>query len=631
MPGDRPLTVVTPEVVHRFGGFVLGANLIGMGTSMGQDSSYRVDRYVLTESLGKGSQGTVYLAKDPTLDRFVAIKVLTANKAELRNQTHTGTPLEGVITGKLHHPSIVPIYDAGECEIGPYLVFEYVRGKTIAQVLKTNGPYTVADAVPLISAILQAMKTAHAAEIVHLDLSPRNILLDSRHTPRVMDFGLSQFANKLGEERSITAGTLRYMAPEHYLNTPLGAWSDVFALGSTFFEMIAGHHLMQGLSIDEIRKRIVSEPAKLDTLSRDPHGSAFIRFLDGALHKDPNGRYADCSVMHEAFELFVRETNLPSQVGATAGNHSTIEFLMRRMKRKKDFPTISSTLADINRLTANEAGASADQLANVILRDLALTSKLLKLVNSAFYGHRTSEISSISSAVVFLGVDTVRMTANSLTLFGHLRGDSAVLKDSMIKAFLSGLIARHLAQRDRMPDIEEAFICGMCQNLGENLAIYYFPDEFEEIAELRKTNRLDKHAASRGVLGVSYAELGAAVAATWSLPQSIVDAIKGRLPGPIHAPENDDEKLRDLAVFSNRLCDLFVDYAEETISDALADLIDAFSASVDLDYDYAFKVMNAGFEKLNQYSTVFELSVDKSAYCRSIRGWLGKELNRLAS
>lgn len=595
---------------------------------MSNTSNQTIGRYVLTESLGKGSQGAVYLAKDPTLDRFVAVKILTTSQAELCKKGHTGAPLEAIIASKLNHPNIVPIYDAGECELGPYLVFEYVRGNTLANLLSRNGAYSIEAAAPLIASILRAMAAAHAAKIVHLDLSPRNILLDERGVPRVMDFGLSQFvdahAGNIEGDSDVVTGTLRYMAPEHFRGDPLDARADVFALGSTFYEMVTGQKLMQGRTIGEIQQRIVTEPVALDTLQGAAHGAAFMRFLEGALQKDRNGRYADCGIMRESFDLFLKEAGL-SVDGSSAADHSTIEFLLRRMQRKKDFPTISSTLADINRLTSSEANASADQLANVILRDLALTSKLLKLVNSAFYGQRTAEITSISHAVVFLGVDTVRMTANSLTLFGHLRGDSAELKDSMIKAFLSGLIARHLAQRARLPDIEEAFICGMCQNLGENLVIYYFPEEFAEIDDLRGQQKLGKAAASRGVLGVSYAELGAAVAQKWSLPQSIVATIKGLPPGPLRAPDTSADRLRDIAVFSTHLCDVFAERDAEAVSASLNSLIETFQPSVEMDFDYALKVVNAAFEKLKQYSTLFELNVEKSAYCRSVRTWLDAE------
>ena len=592
-------------------------------------AAYTLGRFEVLKTLGKGSQGKVYLAKDPVLDRFVAIKVLTPSQTELNSKSDNGAPLEAVIASKLNHPNIVPIYDAGECDIGPYLVFEYVEGDTLAQVMKSRGPYSIEEAVPLFSAILKALATAHSSEILHLDLSSRNILVDRDGTPRVMDFGLAQFASCVPEGGEMASGTLRYMTPEHFLGEPLGTWTDVFALGSTFYELITGRHAMRGTEFEDIRNRIVSADVDLTDLNAFPYGQAFAQFLAGAFEKEREGRYADCSVMNEAFGLFLKESNLGDRADAAGSTHSTIDFLMRRMQRKQDFPTISSTLADINRLAGDGSNASADKLANVILRDLALTSKLLKLVNSAYYGSRTSEVTSISQAVVFLGVQTVRMTANSLTLFGHLKGDSAALRDSMVKSFFSGLIARHLARRAHLPDVEEAFICGMCQNLGENLVIYYFGDEFEEITALRESKELDKPAASRGILGVSYADLGAAVAGSWGLPSSIVDAIKGRPPGPVSEPAGDDERIRDLAVFSNRLCDLFVDGANEDVTSALGDLLDEFKASVALDEGYSLKLINAGFEKLNQYSRLFELDVAKSAYCRAVRGWLDERLGEM--
>ncbi len=582
-----------------------------------QPAGNRIGRYELIRSLGRGAQGAVYLGRDPTLDRFVAVKLLTGTEAALENRTGDGAPMEARIASKLKHPNIVAIYDVGECDLGTFLIFEYVEGQTLAEILKTDGPFSIADAVPLFSSILQALATAHAAGIVHLDLSPRNVLLDSTNTARIMDFGLSQFVDAKRAESSEITGSLRYMAPEHFNNDQLGPGADVFALGSTFYELITGTHAMQGQSLEQIKRNIVDGSVDLNRLSAVPHGEAFARFLAGAFETQRDGRYADCSVMNEAFELFVAECGLTSPQ-RQAAPHSTIEFLLHRMQRKKDFPAVSSTLADINRLTSGESNAPTEKLVNVILRDQALTNKLLKLVNSAYYGARAAEVTNISDAVVLLGLEQVRMTANSLILFGHLKGDAAALKDSMTKSFFSGLIARHLARRDRLPQAEEAFICGTCQNLGENLVIYYFAAEFEEINALRQNKGLDKAAASRGVLGVSYGELGAAVAKVWNLPETIVAAIKGVPPGIVAAPNNESERLRGYAVFSNELCDLLHHYPTDSVQDALPALLTRFKAVVKLDEEYTDKLISAGYEKLKQFAPVFEIDVQSSDYCRSI-------------
>lgn len=582
-----------------------------------------IGRYELIRTIGKGAQGSVYLGRDPTLDRLVAIKVLTSKDAELNSVTDDGAPLEGRISSKLKHPNIVPIFDAGETSVGPYLVFEYVEGKTLAEALKTSGPLSIDDAVPLVAAILQAVAMAHATQVLHLDLSPRNILIDADKVPRVMDFGLAQYVSHARQPQEYATGTLRYMAPEHFLGRPLGPWTDVFALGSTFYEVVTGLHAISGTSLEEIQGNIVAGAVDYTPLMAEPHGEAFARFLAGALEKDEQGRYADCAVMCEAFDLFLAETGLVDKAHANVTSHSTIDFLLRRMERTGDFPTISRTLADINRLTGDDADANADKLANVILRDFALTGKLLKLVNSAFYGSRVVEVTSISEAVVYLGVEQVRMTASSLTFFGHMKGDSAILKDSMTKSFLSGLITRHLAQRERLPDKEEAFICGMCQNLGENLVNFYFAEEFADINELIQTKNLSKSAAARGMLGVGYSELGAAVAKTWNLPGSIIESIRGVSPGPLQKPESAVEQVRDLAVFANELCDLFQQKERDDVETAVQDLITRFEPSFTLEPEYCVKLVNAAFEKLKQYAPIFEINVGSSSYCQSVQAWLG--------
>jgi HD-like signal output (HDOD) protein len=214
------------------------------------------------------------------------------------------------------------------------------------------------------------------------------------------------------------------------------------------------------------------------------------------------------------------------------------------------------------------------------------------------------------------------MTANSLSFFGHMKSNSAVLKDSMTRSFLCGLVSRHLAQRERLPLAEEAFICGMCQNLGENLVIYYFADDYADIVELQQSKCIDKSAASRGVLGVSYSELGATVARSWNLPRTIVDSIRGLAPGRMAAAADDAEKLGHISTFANELCDLFLQHESPDVMPAIDSLLARFKPSISLDREFCLQLVNAGFQKLRQFAPIFEINVATSKYCKSVQRWL---------
>ncbi|MEM8546597.1 MAG: HDOD domain-containing protein [Pseudomonadota bacterium] len=581
----------------------------------------RLGRYELQRVLGRGSQGKVHLAYDPELQRDVAIKVVTSDKAEFNQAGDNGTPLEALVSSKLRHPHIVPIHDIGKAENRPYLVFGYVEGKPMSMQLSAEGKYSVEDATVLIAGILDAVATAHAAGVLHLDLGPRNIMIDTDGKPQIMDFGLAQFVNFEREDKSLATGTLRYMAPEHFLRQELGPFTDVFAIASTFYEMITGERAMQGDTIETIQRAIVAVDVNYDRLRELPHADHLLRFFKGAFVMDYEQRYADAGKMREAFRVFVTASGLADAVRTDSPSHSTVDFLLRRMQQKKDFPAISSTLTEINRLTGDDAEGSADKLANVILRDLSLTSKLLTMANSSFYGTRATEVTSVSQAVVLLGVQQVRMVASSLTLFGHLKGDSHILRDSMTKSFLAGLLARHMAKRERIRNAEEAFIAGMCQNLGENLAIYYFAEDHEFVRD-KMAQGMPRDEATCAVLGVTFAEVGAAVAEIWALPRSIIDAINGFVDDSELTPADDDMKLRNISIFANVLCNAFVGDDVENITATLELAAERYIPTTTLSSQYLFQLFQAAFEKLKQFAPVFEINVSESEFCQCVSTWV---------
>ena len=582
----------------------------------------KIGRYEVERRIGRGLQGTVFLAKDPVLDRPVAIKLLHGEAPEDAPGEEALSPLEARISSRLRHPNIVSIFDIGMHNGIPYLVFEYVQGQTLRQMLGSQGALSLEQVCSLAKPILAAVAHAHAQDIVHLDLSPRNVLIDADGDPRVMDFGLSQFAHSIVREGDEVKGSLLYMAPEHFSSSELGTYTDVYALGAMFYQLVTGVTTVNGDSVREVVQKIIHGRIDMSLLPEGPYQEAFAAFLNDSQQKDVRMRFADAGVMGEALDVFLAANPLETRGDSSSvRSHSTVQFLLRRMQRKEDFPSISRVLVDINRLTNEDGAASADKLANVILRDYGLTNKILKIVNSAFFSRGGGEVTSISRAIVVLGFDRVRSTANSLAYFSKLQSaaTSTLLKDAMIRSFLSGLLARHLAQRAKLRDAEEAFICGLFRNLGENLSIYYFPEDHAEVKELVDAQLENASAASIRVLGVSFAEIGMEVARIWHLPESIVASMA---PEPAQGEDEVLTALRNRSGFANDLCALVSLKAEYGQDVALENVMDQYSQALELDQNYVCKLLRAGLDKLDQDAAILEFDTQRSPFCAAARAWL---------
>jgi serine/threonine protein kinase len=226
----------------------------------------KIGRYEVETRIVRGLQGTVFLARDPGLDRPVAIKLLHGEAPEDAVAEEVVSPLEARISSRLRHPNIVSIFDIGMHNGIPYLVFEYVQGQTLRQTLGSQGALSLEHVCSLAKPILAAVAHAHKQEIVHLDLSPRNVLIDSEGQPRVMDFGLSQFAHNIKRDGDVVKGSLLYMAPEHFSGDELGTYTDVFALGAMFYQLVTGVTTVDGDTVKEVVNKIVNGEVDMSLL-----------------------------------------------------------------------------------------------------------------------------------------------------------------------------------------------------------------------------------------------------------------------------------------------------------------------------------------------------------------------------
>ena len=191
-----------------------------------------------------------------------------------------------------------------------------------------------------------------------------------------------------------------------------------------------------------------------------------------------------------------------------------------------------------------------------ILKDFALTNKLLKLVNTAFYGQFSGTISTVSRAVVILGFENVRQVAVTLALFEHLQNKSQALqlREEILASYFTGLLGRELVSEAGMHDGEEAFICALFHSLGRLVTAYYLHEEFQEICRLQRAQGLDEARASAQVLGLSFEDLGIGVGAAWHFPERLLHSMRRVTDEKVRRPTNTDERLRALAELAAGLC-----------------------------------------------------------------------------
>ncbi|MCB1775762.1 MAG: HDOD domain-containing protein [Gammaproteobacteria bacterium] len=233
-----------------------------------------------------------------------------------------------------------------------------------------------------------------------------------------------------------------------------------------------------------------------------------------------------------------------------------IEFLLRRMQRRRDFPVLSETIRTLNRLSASNE-KSVEHLAAVIVRDYALTNKILKVVNSAYYGGFAGKVGTISRAIVVLGIEPIRALAASLILFEHLSDhrNAARVKALIGRSVFAALLARELSQGVGVAHGEEAFLAAMFQNLGELLVAYYLPDEDAAILSGKLESGVSGREAEYRVLGVDLEHLGIAIGSHWSFPSAITHAMKKLPSGKVGKPVSAEDRLRHLARLSCEITD----------------------------------------------------------------------------
>ena len=214
----------------------------------------RIGTYEVLDRIGSGGMGTVYKARHRRMKRIVAIKVLNPNLcADISFIKRFQREVETV--ARLAHPNVVMAHDAGEAEVGHFLVMEYVKGPDLASSVQKQGPFPVSSAVNVILQTARGLEYAHSQEVIHRDIKPANILRDENGVVKITDLGLARLSLNKAASSSLTAagvilGTADYMSPEQALDcVTIDHRADIYSLGCTLHFLLTGQGVYQADSL----------------------------------------------------------------------------------------------------------------------------------------------------------------------------------------------------------------------------------------------------------------------------------------------------------------------------------------------------------------------------------------------
>ena len=290
-------------------------------------------RYRLVEHIDRGGAADVWLARDLRLDRDVAMKLLGAEADDAFRERFTQ---EARHAASVTHPNVVTVFDEGQEGADAYMVMEYVRGKTLREIIAERGPLPPHEASRLVTQIAAALDAAHAAGVLHLDVKPANVIVNEMGTAKLADFGIATAAH--GEAERELVGTARYVAPERIEGQAPTPRSDVYGLGLVAYELLAGRPAFQGVETEDLLRLRLEGAAPSVRSTRIGISPELDQAVAKALERDPRDRYAAAGQFASAFRVAAERGDATTPLSAGAA--------VRTLTRGSvALPRLDSTLA----------------------------------------------------------------------------------------------------------------------------------------------------------------------------------------------------------------------------------------------------------------------------------------------
>lgn len=288
-----------------------GAGLSAPAPATPERLPEKIHRYEILSELGRGAMGRVYLARDPNIDRRIALKVLAPRQLvdpEEEEELRERFLREARAAGRLQHPGIVMVLDADTDPASSmlYIAMEWVDGRPLRHILRQEGPLPVPVALGLARRVAEGLAYAHRHHVVHRDIKPANLLVSRDGEVKISDFGIARLLSATLTHEGRTLGTPFYMSPEQVRGETADHRSDLFSLGIVLYECLTGVPPFAGDSLASVTYKILDVDPRPPALFRDDVDEEVGELVARALEKDPDHRFQSAQEMVAALAAVQR-------------------------------------------------------------------------------------------------------------------------------------------------------------------------------------------------------------------------------------------------------------------------------------------------------------------------------------
>lgn len=303
-------------------------------------------------------------------------------------------------------------------------------------------------------------------------------------------------------------------------------------------------------------------------------------------------------------------------------DNSRREKILLRVRQASDLPAMAETVSVIKQFKASE-DTSVSELANILLKDYALTTKILKVVNSAHF-MQSGQVTTISRAIFLMGIDHIKSIALTLMLFDSLQKQTSQteMMDAVIQAFCGGVIARRIIKDLNFVEEEEAFICALLHPLGKIIIAHTMPEKITEIRKVSAERAITEEQASASVLGISYEQIGTTIATEWNYPQTIVQSMRHAAAPDVPTGLQESTKLSLVATVSTEMSNILANNADKKEKERkISGLLTAYRDSIPTQPRHIEGLIKFSIKDFNDLATSMDLNLKQSLFAEQLETW----------